>query len=340
DKEYYDEQGHRRNTLDSRWAYVGIGHVVCNECHYWAIEYSSTATGVGETAANDSAATVSVKVSSDYYTASGITLTASAVEVTPSSTATVPSLSGQLSSSVIWPNNSINITSTPTWTVSDGSIASISGNTVTGLKNGSTTATANFLGTSLSFTITASGFPEETTTEEPTTEEPTTEEPTTEAPTTEAPTTQAPTTEAPTTEAPTTQAPTTEAPTTQAPTTEAPTTEAPTTQAPTTEAPEETTEEPEAEETTAESTEEETTEEETTKETTQDITEDDIATGRDGGGSLEGDFWERFLGLSGDEPTLIGIINDNAIGYETDYCVGRFYEIIGMGLEGICELGQ
>ncbi|MCR5743742.1 MAG: CAP domain-containing protein, partial [Lachnospiraceae bacterium] len=47
DKEYYDEQGHRRNTLDSRWAYVGIGHVVCNECHYWAIEYSSTATGVG-----------------------------------------------------------------------------------------------------------------------------------------------------------------------------------------------------------------------------------------------------------------------------------------------------
>ena len=42
DDKLYDEQGHRRNMLNSSWEAVGMAHVVIGNVHYWVQEFSST----------------------------------------------------------------------------------------------------------------------------------------------------------------------------------------------------------------------------------------------------------------------------------------------------------
>ncbi|MBO7710756.1 MAG: CAP domain-containing protein, partial [Lachnospiraceae bacterium] len=67
ENEYYDGQGHRRNMLGSQYTAIGIGHVICNGKHYWAMELKSPVTSNNTaTTAVDDKRSVTVEVSSAY----------------------------------------------------------------------------------------------------------------------------------------------------------------------------------------------------------------------------------------------------------------------------------
>lgn len=65
ENENYDGQGHRRNMLGAQYTAIGIGHVICNGKHYWAMELKSPVTSNNTvTPAVDGKRNVTVEVSS------------------------------------------------------------------------------------------------------------------------------------------------------------------------------------------------------------------------------------------------------------------------------------
>ncbi len=157
----YENQGHRRNMLNSNFNAVGIACVSLNGTIYWVQEFGYTSSiNTSATSANDSLTTVSASVDSSNI--SSVTLTADptaySLEV-GGATASVPTVTALVYISGIWPSgSSVSTSVSPTWTVDNSTLLSISDGTLTALAPGTATLTASALGTSVSaatVTITA-----------------------------------------------------------------------------------------------------------------------------------------------------------------------------------------
>lgn len=152
DKDYAG-QGHRRNMLNSWFTAVGIGHVYYNGCHYWVQEFRAPASGMQATKANDSLTRVNVELlmSDTSVSVSGVPETLS---VTCGKTTTLPQLDIRVKMSNTWPYfNTSKVYADYEWTAADSQYVSVSGNTVKGIKAGTTTLTTTVLGKTVSVPV-------------------------------------------------------------------------------------------------------------------------------------------------------------------------------------------
>lgn len=148
----YAGQGHRRNMLSKNYTAVGIGCVYYNGCYYWAQEFSSATVNTTQTAANDSKVQETIRVADSKITN---------VQVKPSSISLLCGQSVDLSEYKIYvtlagtfPSGNLQPTELPvTWSASNRYVT-LSGNTITGSTQGTSTLSCSALGESLSIDVT------------------------------------------------------------------------------------------------------------------------------------------------------------------------------------------
>ncbi|MCC8044920.1 MAG: CAP domain-containing protein, partial [Clostridiales bacterium] len=154
-EEAYSGQGHRRNMLGN-YSSIGIACVYLNGYYYWVQEFGTSNSGASSTTANDSTTTVSTSVDSNDVSSATLTAdpTAYSLEV-GGATAAVPTVKASVSLSGTWPSgNSVSATVSPTWTVDDSNLLTISDGMITAKAPGTATLTASALGESVSATAT------------------------------------------------------------------------------------------------------------------------------------------------------------------------------------------
>jgi uncharacterized protein YkwD len=141
----YNDQGHRRNMLSSKYTAVGIGHCVSNGLHFWVQVFAGANLGQAATPANNSETNVSIKVSGAF--ASNIVLEGSrgTMNLTSGSTAQIPAVTAKISYEKVWPYKNIQINPSVTWTSSNPSVAAVSGSTVIAKNSGNAVLTGTML---------------------------------------------------------------------------------------------------------------------------------------------------------------------------------------------------
>ena len=147
----YEDQGHRRSMLSSSFTTVGIAHFVMNGVDYWVQEFRKGGVDATYQAPNNSETAVPVEVLKSSIT--GITLASEQheVETAVGETAALPTIHACLFTKEHWPER-IYIDArldSPSWSIADRSIATVSGGKIKGVSAGDTTLTA-------SYTVTAS----------------------------------------------------------------------------------------------------------------------------------------------------------------------------------------
>ncbi|MDO4942943.1 MAG: CAP domain-containing protein [Lachnospiraceae bacterium] len=149
----YSGQGHRRNMLKSSFTAIGIGHAYFNGTHYWVQEFRNPASSVPAVEANDSKTTVSIDI---LLSDAAVSATAepSSLTVACDESATLPTLNTTVQMTNAWPSQNSPVAVDYTWSVRDSQYAAISGNTVTGLKVGTTALTTSALGQAVSVPLT------------------------------------------------------------------------------------------------------------------------------------------------------------------------------------------
>ncbi|MCC8140076.1 MAG: YDG domain-containing protein [Lachnospiraceae bacterium] len=179
--EAYSGQGHRRNMLgvnasgtNLQYTRIGIACVSYENCYFLVQEFSNGSVTAEETTANDSKTTVSVEVLNDssYVTvnASDFSYSPSNYEMQARETKSLPEVSGGIKHTgkyswtywVEYIDVAISADAVD-WSVSDETIASVSGNSLTALKAGETSLTATVFGENIEIPITvtssaSSGF--------------------------------------------------------------------------------------------------------------------------------------------------------------------------------------
>ncbi len=141
----FEGQGHRRNMLGEDYTSVGIGYAYYNGVHFWVQEFGWENSGAARTAANDSAATVAVEISSDMIRGIDLISAGNNVRVDVGKSVAIPQPSVRLVtwSSVVTASVGIDLQ----WESDDESIATVSGNRVYGQKRGSTYLISDLFGT-------------------------------------------------------------------------------------------------------------------------------------------------------------------------------------------------
>ena len=161
--ESYANQGHRRNMLNSKYAYVGIGAIRYNGKWYWSMDFSYRAPKteeVPERRTNDTPAVIAVDPECAELKQS-VTTSVSYVQVHEGETKELPVVHLVMGSA--WVGEADDVV----WNVGDSSIATISGKQVTGLKRGNTTIQYTANGVTRSITLAVLSAPA-TPTVEPT----------------------------------------------------------------------------------------------------------------------------------------------------------------------------
>lgn len=164
----YAGQGHRRNMLNSGYAYIGIGAVKYGGMWYWSMDFSYEEPKADEPSArrsDDMPAVVTVNLDSDE-----IRETASVrigyVQLTEGETKTLPMVYHIIGSAGVGEAENV------VWTSDDPAIAAVSGKQVTGMAVGSTTLRYTAYGVTRAITVSvqeapATPTPEPTATPEP-----------------------------------------------------------------------------------------------------------------------------------------------------------------------------
>lgn len=147
----YSTQGHRRNMLEGNFTAIGMGHVVYNGTHYWAMEL-----GVSDAESNtgvDGAKTVPVEV--HYSNIQALSAGKDSCTVAVGSAGNLPEVKATIaqSSSVDWVSPASYTVINPEWVVADPSIATVADGKVTGQKAGSTTLTVTAGGASVTVAL-------------------------------------------------------------------------------------------------------------------------------------------------------------------------------------------
>ena len=152
----FNGQGHRRSML-SNATHVGVGCATINGVTYWVIEYAyGEPTHEANTMMTEDTVTTLVNTNVVNTSRKKVVLKASASSVTCKVGETV---------ALPTPNVIIdfgrepyieNLTTTPvdvTWVSNDGSVATVSGGSVTGVKEGRTSATASYFGQTVNVSV-------------------------------------------------------------------------------------------------------------------------------------------------------------------------------------------
>lgn len=147
----YSTQGHRRNMLDGNFTAIGMGHVVYNGTHYWAMEL-----GVSDAESNtgvDGARTVPVEV--NYSNIQALSAGKDSCTAAVGSASELPEVKATItqSSSVNWVSPATCTVINPEWVVADPSVATVADGKVTGQKAGSTTLTVSAGGASVTVAL-------------------------------------------------------------------------------------------------------------------------------------------------------------------------------------------
>ena len=143
DDDNYVGQGHRRSMLSNQFTAIGIAHFVCNGVHYWVQEFAASTHNTKATTANNSNTAVPVCITNTAITGATLQLASSNVNATAGKAVALPSATCMLTVANHWPSGrAIPVKVTPAWTVSNTSVATVSGNNVTGKKAGTATLTA------------------------------------------------------------------------------------------------------------------------------------------------------------------------------------------------------
>ena len=150
DKEPYAKQGHRRSMLSPDYNRVGVAGCYYNGRYFWVQEFSRSSASVGSVAANDSDTLVSAKVDLDKAT---VNIQApSSLTIPEGGSVNLPEVKVTMSFSSSY-NKNCPIQADATYKIADNSIASISGNTIQGLKGGKTSMTVTALNQSVTVNI-------------------------------------------------------------------------------------------------------------------------------------------------------------------------------------------
>lgn len=147
--ESYTNQGHRRNMLNSKYTYVGIGAIRYGGKWYWCMDFSSKAPAtenIPERRTNGTPAVITVDPESAGIKKSA-TASVSYIQVHVGETRYLPVIYLVMGSARVGEVDDV------VWTIKDSSLASISGKQVTGLKEGNTTLQYTANGASRSVTL-------------------------------------------------------------------------------------------------------------------------------------------------------------------------------------------
>ena len=153
EKQSFKGQGHRRSML-SNATHVGVGCVTVNGITYWAIEYAfEEPTQEANTIMTEDTVTTLVDTKVIGTKNLELKVSSSSVSCKVGERASLPNVYEMISygSILIDP-----IQSTPSdvkWSVNDTSIATLSGKSITGIKEGRTSATATVLGQTVNVSI-------------------------------------------------------------------------------------------------------------------------------------------------------------------------------------------
>ena len=155
DQDYYG-QGHRRSILSSQAKYVGIGCVTVNGRKYWAIEYASEKpTHQATTNMTENSITTQLDASVLKNKDEGFTLSVSASSLScfVDGECSLPTVNytNYLAENIVYLQMTVN---DAVWSVTDPSVAAVSGNSIVGRKEGTTTLTVTAFGKSASIPVT------------------------------------------------------------------------------------------------------------------------------------------------------------------------------------------
>ena len=152
----YSGQGHRRNMLNRDFQTVGVAHVRYGGCDYWAQEFGYSAETGAACAANDSAQTRLVEVSSSQVTGyTAAELDPASLTLTAGETADAPQAGAALTISGAFYGIAPTAWVTPDWRSADESVATVADGVVTAVGAGETSLSATvFNGQELSVPVT------------------------------------------------------------------------------------------------------------------------------------------------------------------------------------------
>ena len=166
DNENYDGQGHRRNMLDSRFKYVGIGHVVYQGFHYWVQEFNGNVYSTSWTAANTSETPVTIEIDGSIISSSSYAADDDLpYSVDKGSTISLPAIRESLTVTGHLPSyrNVLAGTVNAAWTSGNTAVATISNGKLTGKGAGTATITARVGSWSKQWTVEVITRPEKVT---------------------------------------------------------------------------------------------------------------------------------------------------------------------------------
>lgn len=136
----YSGQGHRRNMLSDKFAYIGVGHVVFQGYHYWAMGLRGNKNDTAVTVAWDENSNVLIKISDQYIKKAVISPQLennSQIKIAVGEKRELPGFGGKLGIDGHWPDGDVGVRSVdPEWTLTDTAIAQISDGMVCGLQTG------------------------------------------------------------------------------------------------------------------------------------------------------------------------------------------------------------
>lgn len=130
----YDNQGHRRNMLSTNTAFAAAC-VEYNGVKFWVQEFRSPVVSTTSVAANDKETEVSVKILPKYIKSKTIEAETKSIAVKPGDSKALPTAAEKITMDGK-PGYTISTVTTPKWVSSDTTVATVSDNKVTGVKEG------------------------------------------------------------------------------------------------------------------------------------------------------------------------------------------------------------
>ncbi|WP_294571232.1 CAP domain-containing protein [uncultured Subdoligranulum sp.] len=150
--ENYEGQGHRRNMLSSDTTTFAVAHVVYQGWHFWVQEFGNNLANGTETAANDTAETVTVAVSDSRLT--NVTVnTPEPLTLNVGDTAELPRAEADIAVAEAWMTKPV-VEAQASWQDDANGVVQVEGNQVTALKAGTTTLTGTALGQPVTLNVT------------------------------------------------------------------------------------------------------------------------------------------------------------------------------------------
>jgi len=154
----YENQNHRRNLLNKKYTFVGIGHAYYNGYHFWVQEFSSKPTESPYTEAMDKTKEYSIPLSADFITDSKLKCEPESISMLLNEKAPLPVITASISINSEWnklvQNKPVDVQLTPEFTVQDNHIIEIENNKIIAKKTGTTAITASVQGNEFTIPVT------------------------------------------------------------------------------------------------------------------------------------------------------------------------------------------